>query len=325
MREDTGEALDNDRTRIAVGSPARPQVAPLGPRAAFLAAHARLSVLAQVVRGRAFLVVAVDARGRVVESLCLEDRGALVIGRHGAVGLRLPAETVSLRHAAALARFEGDRPALRLWDLQSGAPFVAEDGEPNAALLAEGPLYAAIDGYALWFIPAGAELGGSAEAAWEALPPRAFLDRRTPVAPRAAAPPAVSGDDFDEVSRVTRLAPPLLFGDGEEPEIGWGELRVASGPHRERRTISAERLEQGVLIGRYQRCGLQIAGFDRVSRVHLLLVRIGGEVWAIDTASSNGVQRGDARVSADLLRDVDRLTLAGQVTLEWKRAIHPEA
>jgi hypothetical protein len=269
-------------------------------------------------------VVAVDARARVVESLCLEDRGALVIGRHSAVGLRLPGETVSLRHAAALACFEGERPALRLWDLQSGAPFLAEDGEPNAGLLAEGPLYAAIDGYALWFIPAGTDLRGSAEAAWEALPPRTFLDRRTPAAPRAAAP-LPSRDDGDEVSRVTRLAPPLLFGDGEEPEIGWGELRVSCGAHRERRAVSAERLEQGVLIGRYQRCGLQIAGFDRVSRVHLLLVRLGAAVWAIDTASTNGVRRGETSLGAEVLRDVDTLTLAGQVTLDWKRTIHPDA
>jgi hypothetical protein len=324
MLEDSGERFDNGCTRIAPGPSERLKRAPLAPREAFLAAHGRLASLARVVRGRAFLVVAVDARGRVVESLCLEDRGALVIGRHTSAGLRLHAATVSLRHAAALACFEGDRPALRLWDLQSGAPFLAEDGEPNAAVLAEGPLYAAIDEYAVWFVPAGAALAGGAEAAWEALPPRTFLDRRTPAAPRTPAPTPVC-EDGSEISRVTRLAPPLLFGEGDEPEIGWGELRVACGAHRDCRTVSAERLEQGVLIGRYHRCGLQIAGFDRISRVHLLLVRIGAEVWAIDTASTNGVQRGEAPLGAAVLCDIDTLTLAGQVTLEWRRAIHPDA
>jgi hypothetical protein len=115
------------------------------------------------------------------------------------------------------------------------------------------------------------------------------------------------------------------MGEGDEPEVGWGTLRLAHQDYREKRAVSAEALEQGVLVGRYQRCGLRVGGPDCVSRVHLLLVRIGAELWAIDTASTHGVRRNERALDAGVLGDVDSLSLPGAVTLEWKRQIHPSA
>jgi pSer/pThr/pTyr-binding forkhead associated (FHA) protein len=56
-----------------------------------------------------------------------------------------------------------------------------------------------------------------------------------------------------------------------------------------------------------------------VSRVHLLLVRIDEELWAIDTASSNGVRRAGARVAAEVLADDDALDIAESVVIRWRR------
>jgi pSer/pThr/pTyr-binding forkhead associated (FHA) protein len=64
---------------------------------------------------------------------------------------------------------------------------------------------------------------------------------------------------------------------------------------------------------------------DKVSRVHLLLVRIGTEVWAIHTASTNGLFRGDVPVEAEVLGDSDVLRIAGDIVLRWKHTEHPEA
>jgi hypothetical protein len=297
--------------------------APLSARASFLVAYERLGLLARAADGPTVAVAAVDARARVTASLSLPDGGALVIGRHTRCGLQLVSESVSLRHVVALARFEGGRPMLRVWDLRTGVPFLTEDQQPAAAVLCDGPLYLAIDDHAVWFLPSGAGLPRDPEEAWAALPARTFLDRRAPgprlaPLPRAAALP-------DEMTSVTRLGPPLLIGEGDEPEVGWGELRLASGRQKERRVVSAERLEQGLLLGRYERCGLVIATTDRISRVHLMLVRIGAEVWAIDTGSTNGVSREGVAFVAGPLRDVDRLTLADLVTLDWRRTVHPDA
>jgi hypothetical protein len=325
----TGRAISNARTCVlgAFGSFDAPPRA-LGPREAFFVAYERLSLLAGVAPSPGFVVAAVDPRARVMASLCLGDRDALVIGRHTQCGLRLDAEIVSLRHIAALVRFEEGRPLLRLWDLRTGVPFLTEDQRPNGAVSADGPLYVSLGGYAVWFVPTGSAWSGGPEAAWRALPPRSFLDRRDHDARPLCDPPRLQAFvPFSDhpTTMVTSLLPPLLMGEGPEPEVGWGELRLVSSARRERRSVSAERLEQGVLIGRYERCGVMVAEDHRISRVHLLLVRIGGEVWAIDTASTNGVRRGESRFNAGVLRDADQLALGADVRLAWRRMPHPDA
>jgi hypothetical protein len=338
----------------------------LGPRPAFLVAYERLALLAGVASGPSIAVAAVDSEARVVESLVLGDRRALIVGRHTRAGMRLPEASVALRHLAALPCFEtavplGDgpgapagtlRPVLRLWDLRTDDPFVTEDQQPNGAVVADGPIYAGIGGYALWFVPVGGPFrflpARDAETAWRALPLCTYVDRHPPPGPgggrlqapglgarapdlsRVVAPPqrALGGPYRVAPERsmsmsITRMGAPLMMGEGAEPEVGWGTLRLADEGFRERRTVTAERLEQGVLVGRYERCGMTV-GTDRVSRVHLLLVRIGAEVWALDTASTNGVRHRGAPFSAGVLGDADTLAL-GPVTLDWKRLFQPEA
>jgi hypothetical protein len=341
MPEDTrmGRATSNARTCVigALGAFDLPPPRALGPRESFFVAYDRLALLAGVSPAPGFVVAAVDPRARVIASLCLADRDALVLGRHTQCGIRLDADTVSLRHVVALVRFEEGRPLLRLWDLRTGVPFITEDQRPNGAVSADGPLYVSIGGYALWFVPTASAWSGGPEAAWRALPPRSFIDRREHDARPLADPPriqpyaAMPANDAnprglrEPHTMVTSLLPPLLMGEGPEPEVGWGELRLVSSARRERRTVSAERLEQGLLIGRYERCGVMVSEDHRISRVHLLLVRIGGEVWAIDTASTNGVRRDQIRFSAGVLRDADQLALGADVELAWRRTPHPDA
>jgi hypothetical protein len=312
----------------------------LFPREAFLIAYERLALLAEVAREPSIAVVAVAPEARVVDAQLLGDRRALIIGRHSQCALRLDETSVALRHAAALARFEDGKPILHLWDLHTGMPFVTEDFEPSGAIVAGGPCYVSIGPYALWFVPVGygggfspRGAGASAQAAWLALPERSFVDRRAPLLGKRSIPrgraPGHAGSPLapldDRITWVTHVAAPLLLGEGAEPEIGWGTIRLSGPAQRERRAVSAERLEQGVLLGRYERCGMTVGGADGVSRVHLLLVRIGAEVWAIDTASSNGVRRDGQVFSAGVLEDSDHLVLAGAIEVGWQRRAMPEA
>jgi hypothetical protein len=344
-----GLAAVNERTRaVAAPSPGEPhgaaREAPLGPREAFLIAHEKLSLLAQVARAPAFAVVAVDADARVTGALLIHDRRALILGRHEQCGLRIEDSVVALRQVAVLVRFEGERPVIHVRDLGTAHPFVTEDGSPNAGVMADGPLYIAVGNVAVWFLPCpGPSLPASADEAFRALAPRSFIDRRAPGegvrrATAPSLPPLDDKDDerpasvtnlpppHDENTRVTSLAPPLLLGEGDDPEIAWGMLKLSRGPARVKRAVSAERLEQGILLGRYDRCSLVIQTPENtISRVHALLLRLGREVWILDTASTNGVKRGGVEVQADVLRDTDTLELGEEITLEWARIKHAEA
>jgi hypothetical protein len=306
---------------------------PLGARASFLLSYPRMALLAGASAERSVVVAAVDVSGEVVASRRFFDRSAVVVGRHEQCGIRLPAHTVALRHIAALVQLpprEG-RPRIDLRDLATRQPFRTEDGLPSAAVTADGPLYVALGEYALWFIPsdtlvapAGRAPSRSAEEAWFALAPRGFVERRPPVdaprpAPLRAAPPVGH-------TCITHLAAPLLLDDGDAPEVSWGELRLELGARKEKRWVSAERLEQGVLLGRYSRCGVLLdAAESTTSRVHALLMRLGADVWIIDLASTNGVKRDGVPVTADILRDKDRLSLGSQVTMGWTRLRHAQA
>lgn len=316
----------NECTQIGPSSPLAAEVA-FGPHESFVVAYDRIATLGKVARRPSVVVAAVGPYGQVLEALLVEDRRALVIGRHTRCGLRLSDETVSLRQLALLVRYdEREAPVVHLWDLNTGHPFFTEDQQPSAAVIAEGSVYVTIGPYALWIVPSGGVAGqgwpAHAEAAWQTLPPRQFIDRRSPRALADAPRPQLLAErcprDLDH-SFVTMLGPALVL-DGCDDEMPWGEIRIELTGLKQKNRVSAERLEHGVLIGRYERCG--IAFRDRrnnVSRVHLLMVRIAGEVWAIDTASTHGLWRAGRSVTADVLSDPDQLTLGDVATISWRR------
>ncbi len=330
----SGIVFENEATTMGLAEPS----GAAEPRPAFLVAFDRLSGLAEAARGPALAVVAVDSRARVVDASLVPDRGALIIGRHTYCGLRLTRGTVALRQVALLARLEGGKMHAHVWDLRTEQPFSIEDGGQVSAVVADGPLYLAIDEYALWIVPVSllARLPRRAADAWEALPPRRLADRRSaneapplnewtsPARPSAPAPSPRSMI-FDEPTHVTTCPPPVLLGDDAGIGLGWGSLGLDSGSEQVTYMVSAERLERGILIGRYERCGLRIGQLGRVSRVHVLVVRIGDEIWAIDAASSNGVRRSGKDVTAVVLGSFDQLLLAGILTVTWRRTKFPDA
>ncbi len=331
-----GAFIRNEPTHVPGELRSEPRTA-LGPRESFLIAYDRLAELASAARRPAFAIAAVDGRSRVVSAELLEAGSSLAIGRHTRCRVRLLSEAISLRHVVALA-LPGERsPVLRLWDLNTGQPFRTEDGEENGAVASEGATYLSIGQFALWFLPCGPGRTWPARGgeAWKALPPRSFVDRRSPVSPdkrmgMRALQRAAERDALEAAERtwVTSYGPPLLLGGGgeDEPEIAWGTIRLQSGTAKARRNVSAERLEQGILVGRYERCGLSLGQIDiNVSRVHLLLVRIGADVWAIDTGSSNGVRRKGEVVEAVILKNNDQLEFGAGMVLNWSKLEHAEA
>jgi hypothetical protein len=329
----------NSETLIRLSAPreAEGPSEPPSPERAFLLAYPRMAKVAQSGEAAPAVVVAATRQDEIVGCCRIESGQALIIGRHTQCGLRLDARSVSLRHLAVLVTTEPGReePTVRLWDLNTQQPFRTEDGVANAAVMADGPIYFSLDEYGIWLVPARGAIANSpnvppdapgwpmsAAEVWSLMPERQFLQRQTPAEP-ATGPPAPAGVHAQtrnmSQTTITALGPALSLG-GEDDAVPWGEIRLAVGTRKERRRVSAERLAQGILIGRYDRCALPLDGeAHELSRVHMLMVRIGEEVWAIDTASTNGVWRGQDPLVASVLGDSETLDLGTVATLTWKR------
>jgi hypothetical protein len=96
-----------------------------------------------------------------------------------------------------------------------------------------------------------------------------------------------------------------------------GLLELAAGGASESYVLHETDVDRGVLIGRYERCAFG-AEDERLSRVHLLIVRDGGEIWAVDTASSNGTTAAGEPIRQHRLGDTTELLLGGRVHLRWR-------
>ena len=88
--------------------------------------------------------------------------------------------------------------------------------------------------------------------------------------------------------------------------------------------VWSDQLERGILVGRDDRCAT--GGFDEgnLSRVHLVLLSVDDEVWAIDTASTNGTREKDGQSFRQLLLSGEKdLVLADSLSLRWSPARLP--
>jgi hypothetical protein len=312
MRSDEPE---NEGTRIAPIT----RVPTLTPRGAFLAAFDTLQPF--LLRGEADVAVVAIGPDGAAHLVALRAGQRLTIGRHTSCSLRLADASAPLRHLLALVtRDPSGQAVVRLWDLNTEQPFRLEDGREALAVIARGLLFASVGDVVLLFVPIrlpdGRAWPATAAEAWAALPARDIEDAR-PSAPRRALR-LVKPEDESWKSQVRRVATLLPLDQNERPSDVIGELRLRTPTTSTPCLVSAAKLDRGLLLGRYPRCQLSL-DHNGVSRVHVLLVRIGGELWALDTASTNGVQRGEDEVDAEVLEDGDVLTLAEGIEVEWRR------
>jgi hypothetical protein len=260
-----------------------------------------------------------------------------ILGRHDRCDLSLANDSgISLRHALLGARRHGNELRVRLLDLQSGAGLHTEDGRACEAITADGAMFARIGSYHLFLLPTGSlaplSWATTAEGTWEMIPERVYRDCRLPSrgapAPllREAIPTPLNSEAAGRrpQSIITQIIdPPGLLrpfrpGPGARgPRVAKVELGNDAG--YERFVVHEAELARGLLIGRYDRC--QIGAQDQaMSRVHLLLIRDGEEVWVVDTASSNGTTMAGEPLRRVKMRDGVALILARTVCLRWLAA-----
>ena len=254
------------------------------------------------------------------------DLEFVTIGRHTSCDLTLECdEAVSLRHLVVGIRSVRSGVRLRLCDLGTGVGLRIEDGFACEALASEGAAFVSVGDYQLILLPTGrlAPLPWSAPAAhaWAGIPERVYFDWRT--SSRAGKYPApvrllpspdnrsITTQIVDPPMQLRHIRPPP---GTRGPRIG-SVLLTASGL-RERYEVHAADLERGLLIGRYERCAFG-AEDERLSRVHLMLLRDGEHIWAIDTASSNGTSAAGTPLRQLRLAPRAELDLANAVLFRW--------
>jgi pSer/pThr/pTyr-binding forkhead associated (FHA) protein len=219
-----------------------------------------------------------------------------IIGRHSRAEIFLDRDpSISLRHLGVIVHptSSPDEVRFRLLDLRTPSGFRDSRGVDRRAIESNTPYAAACGEYALVFVPVT-----EPAVVWPEDPER-FSE-------------AFGGD----VLTNPEMLEGLRLGSREEP---LGELVVTSSDGAGAVAVSRRAVGSGILLGRSERCdGDSLLTDPHISRVHLLIVEIGGRLYAVDTASKNGVYGKVAPERATVLETGTTLSLAGRATVEWR-------
>lgn len=292
-------------------------------------------------------VVAVDTRrDRVAGSMWIAAKpGAIncgVIGRHGQCDLFLDGDgALSLRHLVVLVEPAvdwggpgGADVRYRLIDLRTGTAFLDEGGRLLEAATALGPAFITVGRYLLLCFPTGGdEWPRDTTAALAALPERIYIDERDAEPDRwrrrAINSEFAEGTGVEEVpvraahaSVITAVRGPARarIDARAEHEPRHGVLELSSRLGRDVIDVGVDALHRGLLLGRYRRCdtaGAQALALERVSRVHVLMIEIGGRTWMIDAASTNGISVDGRAVRATAIVDGGEVLIGGVGVAKW--------
>jgi hypothetical protein len=259
----------------------------------------------------------------------------IIVGRHNAAEVFLPSDpSLSLRQLAVILDRRRDAPLrFRVLDLRTPTGFRDERGRSLEGVEADGPVLLRCASFALMLFPTGdAEPWPEDEvAAWRRVPERAWLDASTPDSDgwgrpaalpvqEAAWPPGAAAST-STTSAISFPGPlfPVACSVGSGPARG--ELILTGDRERASLRVGKEAARQGVLLGRYDRCdgaGLPLLANPGLSRVHLLVIEVGGAMYAIDTASHNGTLLGDQPIRCVRLEPGRHVTLPVNVAVEWQ-------
>jgi hypothetical protein len=256
----------------------------------------------------------------------------VIVGRHSTAEVFLPSDPeLSLRHLAVILHSQGAEPGrFRVLDLRTPTAFEDEQGRRLEALESAGPTMVRCASFAVLLLPTAESdepWPKDPDAGWTRVPERVYLDSASADPERWNRPgvvvrfsPALRDAGAQTTSIVSFPGPLFLSPAPAEAGPAQGEIRVSSWSGRASLLLDREAARRGALLGRYERCdgaGLPCLSNPGLSRVHLLVIESGGALWAIDTASKNGSLLGAQRIRRTRLDSGRRLTLAGDVTVEW--------
>lgn len=321
---------ENSGTRIFVSELVRAE--PLETPSfeqAFLRHYASLLRARRALGVPGIVIGAVHGPSGSTQALCLAAKegtsNSAIVGRHSRCDLYLDGDpSLSLRHLAVLVgAASGASPQLRILDLHTPRGFVDENDRKLSALQADGPVFLRLASYLLLVLPAVKAWPDEAEEAWRSLPSRSYRDAREHRA--AAIDSEEASKSVESHSEVVALDGPVELEELEPPSARprLGTLVLTSEHGREDIAVGPDEASRGILLGRYRRCAspqLIALANRRLSRVHLLIVDTGAGLLAVDTASTNPTRHGTTRIRSTRLEAGTRLTLPGDIELEWQPA-----
>ncbi|HEX4385694.1 MAG TPA: hypothetical protein VH083_22190 [Myxococcales bacterium] len=232
----------------------------------------------------------------------------LIVGRHERCDVVLSRDNdVSLRHMLVRAtRGPNGQMHLRAIDLRSRVGLLSEDGRRCEAIASKGPLFLQVASYVVLLLPTGPQAKPwtrDADETWRSFAPRdqEILPPPQPLKSRAAPAP-----------NAVRLATITI--QSNSPQAG-----DLTSTH----AVWSDQLERGILVGRDDRCSHGGLEEGNLSRVHLVLLSVDDEVWAIDTASTNGTRSLSGQPFRQLmLTGETQLVLADALSLRWAPVVH---
>jgi pSer/pThr/pTyr-binding forkhead associated (FHA) protein len=283
------------------------------PFAAIFRKHfAALRAAHQAQPHEGMLVAAVDGNG-VFDGhahLRLPASGIahLIVGRHERCDVVLSRDNeVSLRHMLVRAtRGPQGQLHLRAIDLRSRVGLLSEDGKRCEAIASRGPLFLQVASYVIFLFPTGPAVKpwtSDPDDTWRGFAPRnqEILPPPQPLKSRAAPSPS-----------AVRLATITI--SSSSPQAG-----DLTSTH----AVWSDQLGRGILVGRDDRCSHGGLEEGNLSRVHLVLLSVDDEVWAIDTASTNGTRVYNGPPFRQLLLNGEtQLVLADALALRWAPVVH---
>ncbi|HSO00220.1 MAG TPA: FHA domain-containing protein, partial [Candidatus Nanopelagicales bacterium] len=258
---------------------------------------------------------------------------------HPRCDMRFPAgDDVSVRHlVATCCTLPGGNVGLRLMDLQTGIPFFVDDDMPRRSIVASGPLLVRVGKHVVGGVPVGPRTsvkpvhvsscgmtdeqrvgeGGSTEANAE-LPDRP---------PAIVALPMTDGITTShrfgrEISHITSVRPVAHIEDlAPRAREGYVRITLQSYDRSAAVELAEQALEQGILLGRADNCldrGLRTVLSTHISRTHLLLLREGHDIFALDLCSTNGTRQGGQKVRrVNIPMEGAAITLGPELTMIW--------
>jgi hypothetical protein len=268
-------------------------------------------------------VVIVDSGGEANRHMTLSPGDSIIIGRHSQCDLQIPHKNVALRQLAVHVSHTstGKLPRLRLWDLHTGKTLLGEDGQKIEALSSDGPVFLSLGRYHLAMVPLGQipkNMPATMRDAWSSLPQRTLLSALGQGSKQTLLPERFGGPR--STTSITLLPSSIGLRELSQtpvaPDQSIATLYVESPDMSLKFQVGHEHLERGILLGRYGRC--LGSGFDRsVSRVHVLLATIAGEVIAIDAASTVGCRISSLRIKSLHLNSDTTIHLSKRSLLRW--------
>lgn len=240
---------------------------------------------------------------RLAEPLCLpatiDGPTTALIGRHGRSDLYLDEDpALSLRHLVVILEppksFINSEVRFRVLDCRTGQIFRDEGERKLESIVAEGPVFLQCGQYALMFLVTGdhTNFPMNGEDAWSFIPERVYLEETRAARPaRYATPSLPAWAEGKRPTFVTMIGRPVNAYEPQSVEGQRGKLSISSMEDDLSLPIGEEAAHRGLLLGCYERCHGRVVSAlssEGISRVHLLLIDVAGELYAIDTGSTNG-------------------------------------